>query len=70
MIGNPQHPYTKMLIDSIPWPDLNRSWGSPSSAEEDMRKLAQIEADHQTVFRGEVPGFDLRVADPRRMAAE
>ena len=70
VIGNPQHPYTQMLIDSIPWPDLNRSWGSPSSAEEDMKKLADIEAQHQTVFRGAVPGFDLKVGDSFRMAAE
>jgi peptide/nickel transport system ATP-binding protein len=27
VIKNPQHPYTKLLIDSIPWPDLNRQWG-------------------------------------------
>ena len=27
VIKNPQHPYTKLLIDSIPWPDLNRRWG-------------------------------------------
>lgn len=28
VIKNPQHPYTRLLIDSIPWPDLNRRWGS------------------------------------------
>ncbi|MBE0699988.1 MAG: ABC transporter ATP-binding protein [Anaerolineaceae bacterium] len=27
VIKSPQHPYTKLLIDSIPWPDLNRRWG-------------------------------------------
>lgn len=27
IIKNPQHPYTRLLIDSIPWPDLNRRWG-------------------------------------------
>ncbi|MCE7985495.1 MAG: ABC transporter ATP-binding protein [Caldilinea sp. CFX5] len=27
VIANPQHPYTQLLIDSIPWPDLNRQWG-------------------------------------------
>ncbi|MEM7533801.1 MAG: ABC transporter ATP-binding protein [Chloroflexota bacterium] len=27
VIMNPQHPYTQLLIDSIPWPDLNRQWG-------------------------------------------
>lgn len=27
VITNPQHPYTQLLIDSIPWPDLNQQWG-------------------------------------------
>ena len=27
VIRDPQHPYTKLLIDSIPWPDINRKWG-------------------------------------------
>jgi peptide/nickel transport system ATP-binding protein len=28
VIKNPKHPYTKLLIDSIPWPDMNMRWGS------------------------------------------
>ncbi len=27
VITKPQHPYTRLLIDSIPWPDINRRWG-------------------------------------------
>src|SRR5215510_5304995 len=27
VIKNPKHPYTRLLIDSIPWPDLSRRWG-------------------------------------------
>jgi oligopeptide/dipeptide ABC transporter ATP-binding protein len=27
VIKSPQHPYTRLLIDSIPWPDLERRWG-------------------------------------------
>ena len=27
VIKKPQHPYTRLLIDSIPWPDLNKRWG-------------------------------------------
>jgi peptide/nickel transport system ATP-binding protein len=27
VIRNPKHPYTQLLIDSIPWPDLERTWG-------------------------------------------
>lgn len=27
VIKNPQHPYTRLLIDSIPWPNLEQRWG-------------------------------------------
>lgn len=27
VISTPKHPYTQLLIDSIPWPDLQRQWG-------------------------------------------
>lgn len=27
VIKSPKHPYTRLLIDSIPWPDINRRWG-------------------------------------------
>ena len=28
VIKDPQHPYTQLLVNSIPWPDLNRQWGA------------------------------------------
>ena len=38
VIGAPQHPYTQLLVGSIPWPDLDRRWGedvrdAPADAE-------------------------------------
>ncbi len=27
VIQSPQHPYTRLLVDSIPWPDLDIPWG-------------------------------------------
>ena len=35
----PQHPYTQLLIDSVPWPDLDRRWGQLplTSARKDER---------------------------------
>lgn len=27
VIKEPKHPYTRLLIDSIPWPDITRHWG-------------------------------------------
>jgi oligopeptide/dipeptide ABC transporter ATP-binding protein len=28
VIKTPQHPYTKLLVDSIPWPNLEQRWGA------------------------------------------
>jgi ABC-type oligopeptide transport system ATPase subunit len=28
VIKNPQHAYTRLLVDSIPWPNLDQRWGS------------------------------------------
>ncbi|MCP4383558.1 MAG: ABC transporter ATP-binding protein [Hyphomicrobiales bacterium] len=30
VIKDPQHPYTRLLVDSIPWPDLDQRWGEHS----------------------------------------
>jgi peptide/nickel transport system ATP-binding protein len=27
VLARPQHPYTQLLMDSVPWPDLDRRWG-------------------------------------------
>lgn len=59
VIGDPQHEYTKLLIDSIPWPDIDRPWGTPSTAEEDAARLDRLARENKTEFRGDVPGFTL-----------
>lgn len=43
VITNPQHPYTQLLIDSIPWPDLQRKWGQQEIivADEEKTKAAK-----------------------------
>lgn len=41
VIKNPQHPYTQLLIDSIPWPDLTRQWGQQEIDEMDG-EMAEI----------------------------
>ncbi|MEM8824481.1 MAG: ABC transporter ATP-binding protein [Pseudomonadota bacterium] len=59
VIGDPQHEYTRLLIDSIPWPEVDRGWGTPSTEEEDAARLARLAKDQQTVMRGDIPGFTL-----------
>ena len=35
VIKSPQHPYTQLLVDSIPWPNLDQRWGeTPIMARE------------------------------------
>ncbi len=57
VIGDPQHPYTQLLIASIPWPDLQRGWGSglEDGAEDNIASAAPA-------FRGDVAGFELAKA--------
>ena len=38
VIKSPQHPYTRLLIDSIPWPDLDRRWGAHPIKARDAEK--------------------------------
>jgi peptide/nickel transport system ATP-binding protein len=59
VIGDPQHAYTRLLIDSIPWPDLDRDWGSYQDARAALDRLGEIDARPDTVYRGSIPGFTL-----------
>lgn len=62
VIGDPRHPYTRLLINSIPWPDVDRDWGSAADSRADLDRLDQIKARPETVYRGNVPGFQLAQA--------
>ncbi|MBX3012054.1 MAG: ABC transporter ATP-binding protein [Caldilineaceae bacterium] len=44
VIANPQHPYTQLLIDSIPWPDLNRQWG--------QQEITMVDAETARIGKG------------------
>lgn len=41
VIGNPQHPYTRLLVGSIPWPDLDRPWGDGLPIPKSTDRAAQ-----------------------------
>jgi len=60
VIGDPRHAYTRLLIDSIPWPDLDRDWGDAGDARAALDALDAIGGTPETVYRGDIPGFTLR----------
>lgn len=44
IIQDPKHPYTQLLIDSIPWPDLSRQWGQQeiTTIDEDTSEASRV----------------------------
>ncbi len=42
VIKSPQHPYTRLLVDSIPWPDINRRWGETQIKAREMDLTEQV----------------------------
>ncbi len=60
VIGAPQHPYTRLLIDSIPWPDVSRDWGAAEDGQRGLDALSDADVA-RPALRGTIPGFDLTV---------
>ena len=54
IIRNPQHPYTQLLIGSIPWPDLDRVWGE-DIAVIDIEEDNSLESKIGCKFAGRCP---------------
>ncbi len=52
IIKKPEHPYTRLLIDSIPWPDLNRRWGE---TEIKAREAEIVDSSDGCKFYGRCP---------------
>ena len=65
VIGDPQHAYTRLLIDSIPWPEVGpRHWGSAETARVSARPVVpRSRHDPETVYRGGIAGFDAEPKD-------
>jgi peptide/nickel transport system ATP-binding protein len=53
VIQAPQHPYTRLLVDSIPWPDLDRSWGQQQPVREERRVMERL--SDGCIFAGRCP---------------
>jgi oligopeptide/dipeptide ABC transporter ATP-binding protein len=59
VIKSPQHPYTRLLVDSIPWPDLDRRWGAQPI------KAREAEPGNGCKFAGRCPStMDVCLARP------
>ena len=41
VIETPQHPYTRLLINSIPWPDLSRKWDNQIHENPDIQEIGE-----------------------------
>ena len=59
VIGDPKHAYTRLLIDSIPWPDVSRGWGSVEDGRKGLEELSRSGASRLTEYRGGIAGFEL-----------
>ncbi len=44
VIRNPQHAYTRLLVDSIPWPNLDQKWGQHSIRSKESQDQFRAEA--------------------------
>ncbi len=53
VIQSPQHPYTQLLVSSIPWPDLETPWGQGQPAIKD--DLATPQRTDGCAFAGRCP---------------
>lgn len=62
VIGSPEHPYTRLLINSIPWPDVDRQWGTTDTAGEEIQNLMKEAHGYPPVTRGAVSGFEMAPA--------
>ena len=45
VLGRPAHAYTRLLVDSLPWPDPDRPWGA--RAQPETETAGQTHEDHE-----------------------
>jgi peptide/nickel transport system ATP-binding protein len=63
VIQDPQHPYTRILVESVPWPDPDRHWASGQSIAQHLDVLAGIDPEQPPLIRSRITGFTLDAAD-------
>lgn len=57
VIRDPQHPYSRLLIDSIPTPDPNQKWADGRQLTDDVIAASEAEGAHDACVRGQIKGF-------------
>ena len=65
VICDPRHPYSELLIDSIPSPDPDQAWFDGRNASEERATVASADPPEQTVMRGRIPGVSLGTGDTK-----
>jgi len=59
VIREPEHPYTRLLVESIPWPDPDRPWATGNRVEADLAELDRHPLDEPAIVRSEIEAFTL-----------
>ncbi len=59
VIKDPKHPYTRLLVGSIPWPDPDRHWGGDEKAEAELAERDRQGGREPCLVRSTIPGFSL-----------
>jgi peptide/nickel transport system ATP-binding protein len=59
VIKDPLHPYTRLLVGSIPWPDPDRHWGGDEQAEAELAERDRQGGREPCLVRSTIPGFSL-----------
>lgn len=63
VIRSPEHPYSELLVDSIPWPDPDHAWAGGRSLDDDQLKLAERATGGGPIIRSRLDGFEFSAAD-------
>ena len=59
VIKDPKHPYTRLLVDSIPWPDPDQAWGGESTIAQALSELENQQTAGGSPIRSRIDGFSL-----------
>jgi len=55
LIGDPLHPYTKLLVNSIPNPNPRKRWKEKMSLSSEFATLEQVKVEHGCIFHPRCP---------------